>query len=305
MTYLLQRILTTIPIVFGVVTFTFLLIHLIPGDPIDIMLGDQASLIDKQTLQEELGLDKPLLEQYISFLSGLVRLDLGRSLLTKRPVISEILDVLPATIELALATMFWTLLIGIPLGMIAAIKQYSLTDNMVLVIGLLGMSIPHFWLGPMLILLFSIQLDLLPVSERGGLEHLILPSLSLGLALSAILMRMTRASLLEVIKSDYIRTARAKGLSPFFIYFKHALRNALIPIITIIGLQFGAVITGAVITETIFDWPGIGTLFYNSIQQRNYPLVQGCILFISLSYVIVNFMTDIVYTIVNPKIRLT
>ena len=305
MTYFLQRILTTIPIVFGVVTFTFLLIHLIPGDPIDIMLGDQASLIDKQTLQEELGLDKPLLEQYISFLSGLVRLDLGRSLLTKRPVISEILDVLPATIELALATMFWTLLIGIPLGMIAAIKQYSLIDNMVLVIGLLGMSIPHFWLGPMLILLFSIQLDLLPVSERGGLEHLILPSLSLGLALSAILMRMTRASLLEVIKSDYIRTARAKGLSPFLIYFKHALRNALIPIITIIGLQFGAVITGAVITETIFDWPGIGTLFYNSIQQRNYPLVQGCILFISLSYVIVNFMTDIVYTIVNPKIRLT
>ena len=176
---------------------------------------------------------------------------------------------------------------------------------MVLVIGLLGMSIPHFWLGPMLILLFSIQLDLLPVSERGGLEHLILPSLSLGLALSAILMRMTRASLLEVIKSDYIRTARAKGLSPFLIYFKHALRNALIPVITIIGLQFGAVITGAVITETIFDWPGIGTLFYNSIQQRNYPLVQGCILFISLSYVIVNFLTDLVYTIVNPKIRLT
>ena len=305
MTYFLQRVLTTIPIVFGVVTFTFLLIHFIPGDPVDMMLGDQASLIDKQALQKELGLDKPILEQYTSFLSGLIRLDLGRSLLTHRPVIDEILSRLPATIELTLATMFWTILIGIPLGMIAAIKQYSFTDNTVLVIGLLGMSIPHFWLGPMLILLFSIQLDLLPVSERGGLEHLILPSLSLGLALSAILMRMTRASLLEVIKSDYIRTARAKGLSPFFIYFKHALRNALIPVITIIGLQFGALITGAVITETIFDWPGIGTLFYNSIQQRNYPLVQGCILFISLSYVVVNFLTDIVYTIVNPKIRLT
>ncbi len=306
MTYFfLQRIFTTIPIVFGVVTFTFLLIHFIPGDPVDIMLGDQASLIDRQALQKELGLDKPILEQYISFLSGLIRLDLGRSLLNQRPVINEILSTLPATIELTLATMFWTILIGIPLGMIAAVKQYSFIDNMVLVIGLLGMSIPHFWLGPMLILLFSIQLDLLPVSERGGLEHLILPSLSLGLALSAILMRMTRASVLEVIKSDYIRTAKAKGLSPFFIYFKHALRNALIPIITIIGLQFGALITGAVITETIFDWPGIGTLFYNSIQQRNYPLVQGCILFISLSYVIVNFATDIVYTMVNPKIRLT
>ena len=305
MNYFLQRVLTTIPIVFGVVTFTFLLIHFIPGDPVDIMLGDQASSIDKQALQKELGLDKPILEQYISFLNGLVRLDLGRSLLNQRPVINEILSTLPATIELALAAMFWTILIGIPLGMIAAIKQYSFIDNTISVIGLLGMSIPHFWLGPMLILLFSIQLNLLPVSERGGLEHLILPSLSLGFALSAILMRMTRASLLEVIKSDYIRTARAKGLSPFFIYFKHALKNALIPIITIIGLQFGAVITGAVITETIFDWPGIGTLFYNSIQQRNYPLVQGCILFISLSYVIVNFLTDIVYTMVNPKIRLT
>ena len=305
MAYFLNRIFTTIPIVFGVVTFTFLLIHLIPGDPVDIMLGDQASSIDKQTLQKELGLDKPILQQYTSFLTGLIRLDLGQSLLTRRPVIDEILSTLPATIELTLATMFWTILIGIPLGMIAAIKQYSFIDNTALVIGLLGMSIPHFWLGPMLILLFSIQLDLLPVSERGGIEHLILPSLSLGLALSAILMRMTRASMLEVIKSDYIRTARAKGLSSFFVYFKHALRNALIPVITIIGLQFGALITGAVITETIFDWPGVGTLFYNSIQQRNYPLVQGCILFISLSYVIVNFLTDIVYTIVNPKIRLT
>ena len=303
--YFLQRLFMTIPIVFGVVTFTFLLIHLIPGDPVDMMLGDQASLVDKQALQRELGLDKPLLEQYVSFLGGLIRLDLGRSLLTHRPVMDEILERLPATIELTLATMFWTILIGIPLGVLAAIKQYSFIDNSVLVIGLLGMSMPHFWLGPMLILLFSIYLDLLPVSERGGLEHLILPSLSLGLALSAILMRMTRASLLEVIKSDYIRTAKAKGLPIFFVYFKHALRNALIPVITIVGLQFGALITGAVITETIFDWPGIGTLFYHSIQQRNYPLVQGCILFISLSYVIVNFLTDITYSIINPKICFT
>lgn len=303
--YFLQRLLMTIPIVFGVVTFTFLLIHLIPGDPVDMMLGDQASLVDRQALQKELGLDKPLLEQYMSFLGGLVRLNLGRSLLTHRPVMDEILERLPATVELTLATMFWTLLIGIPLGVLAAIRQYSFIDNSVLVVGLLGMSIPHFWLGPMLILLFSVHLDLLPVSERGGLEHLILPSLSLGLALSAIIMRMTRASLLEVIKSDYVRTAKAKGLSDFFVYFKHALRNALIPVVTIIGLQFGALVTGAVITETIFDWPGIGTLLYNSIQQRNYPLVQGCILFISLSYVVVNFLTDITYSIINPKIRFT
>lgn len=301
----LRRILITIPLVFGVVTFTFLLIHFIPGDPVDMMLGDQASSIDKQALRKELGLDKPLLKQYVFFLNGLVNMDLGRSLLNQRPVMDEITERLPATIELTLASMFWAILIGIPLGVLAAIKQYSWMDNGVLVVGLLGMSIPNFWLGPMLILLFSVHFDLLPVSERGGLEHLILPSLSLGLSLSAILMRMTRASMLEVIENDYIRTARAKGLHPFFVYFKHALRNALIPVITIIGLQFGSLITGSVVTETIFDWPGIGTLFYSSILNRDYPLVQGCILFIALSYVMVNFLTDIMYMIVNPQIRVT
>lgn len=301
----LRRILITIPLVFGVVTFTFLLIHFIPGDPVDMMLGDQASSIDKQALRKELGLDKPLLKQYVFFLNGLVNMDLGRSLLNQRPVMDEITERLPATIELTLASMFWAILIGIPLGVLAAIKQYSWMDNGVLVVGLLGMSIPNFWLGPMLILLFSVHFDLLPVSERGGIEHLILPSLSLGLSLSAILMRMTRASMLEVIENDYIRTARAKGLHPFFVYFKHALRNALIPVITIIGLQFGSLITGSVVTETIFDWPGIGTLFYSSILNRDYPLVQGCILFIALSYVMVNFLTDIMYMIVNPQIRVT
>ncbi len=302
--YLLQRFLITIPVVLGVVTFTFLLIHLIPGNPVDMMLGDQASVIDKQALEKELGLDQPLLDQYWSFLNHLMHLDLGNSLHSKRPVMEEILERLPATFELTFATMFWAILIGIPLGVLAAIRQYSLMDHSVLIIGLLGMSMPHFWLGPMLILLFSVQLDWLPVSERGGIEHLILPSLSLGVAFVAILMRMTRASLLEVIQNDYIRTARAKGLSSFIVYFKHALRNALIPVITLIGLQFGALITGAVITEIIFDWPGIGTLFYDSIQQRNYPLVQGCILFIALSYVLVNFLTDIVYAVVNPQIRI-
>ena len=302
--YLLQRFLITIPVVLGVVTFTFLLIHLIPGNPVDMMLGDQASVIDKQALEKELGLDQPLLDQYWSFLNHLMHLDLGNSLHSKRPVMEEILERLPATFELTFATMFWAILIGIPLGVLAAIRQYSLMDHSVLIIGLLGMSMPHFWLGPMLILLFSVQLDWLPVSERGGIEHLILPSLSLGVAFAAILMRMTRASLLEVIQNDYIRTARAKGLSSFIVYFKHALRNALIPVITLIGLQFGALITGAVITEIIFDWPGIGTLFYDSIQQRNYPLVQGCILFIALSYVLVNFLTDIVYAVVNPQIRI-
>ena len=303
--YLFQRILITVPLVLGVVTFTFLLIHFIPGDPVDMMLGDQASVLDKQELQKQLGLDKPLLQQYLSFLNGLINMDLGRSLLNQRPVMGEIIERLPATVELTFAAMFWAILIGIPLGVLAAIRQYSLIDHGVLVVGLLGMSIPNFWLGPMLILLFAVHWDWLPVSERGSIAHLILPSLSLGLALAAILMRMTRASLLEVIQNDYVRTARAKGLSPFLVYFKHALRNALIPVITIIGLQFGTLITGAIVTETIFDWPGIGTLFYTSIQQRNYPLVQGCVLFIALSYVIVNLLTDIAYVIVNPKIRLT
>ena len=303
MTYFFHRVISTIPVVLGVVTFTFLLIHFIPGDPVDIMLGDQASVIDKQELRKQLGLDQPLFQQYMGFLKGLIFMDLGRSLLNQRPVVDEIIERLPATAELAFVAMFWAIVIGIPLGVLAAIKQYSVIDNSVLVVGLLGMSLPNFWLGPMLILLFAVHWDLLPVSERGGIEHLILPSLSLGLALAAILMRMTRAALLEVIQNDYIRTARAKGLSPFSVYFKHALRNALIPVITLIGLQFGTLITGAIVTETIFDWPGIGTLFYQSIQQRNYPLVQGCVLFIALSYVIVNFLTDMAYMVVDPKIR--
>ncbi len=305
MTYLIKRIIATIPVVFGVITLTFMLIHFVPGDPVDIMLGDTAAAIDKDALRRELGLDKPLLTQYKDYLFGVLQLDFGRSLHSKMPVIDEILERLPATAELTIAAMVWALFLGIPFGVLAAIKQYSAIDNSVLVFGLLGMSLPRFWLGPMLILVFSIHLDLLPVSERGGLEHLILPSVSLGMALGAILMRMTRASVLEVIKDDYVRTARAKGLPPYIVYFKHALRNALMPIITIIGLQFGTLLTGAVITETIFDWPGIGTLFLNSIQQRNYPLVQGCVLFISLTYVVVNFFTDLAYALVNPKVRLS
>ena len=217
----------------------------------------------------------------------------------------EIFARVPATAELTLFAIGFALAIGIPLGILASVKQYSWVDNSVLVGGLLGMSMPGFWLGPMLILIFAIKLDWLPVSERGGIAHVILPALSLGLALSAILMRMTRASMLEVIRDDYIRTARAKGLSEFLVYSKHALRNALMPIITIVGLQFGALLTGAIITETVFDWPGIGTLFFQSIQQRNYPLVQGCVLFISTTYVVVNLLTDVAYAVANPKVRLS
>lgn len=303
--YLLRRILLTIPVLFGVATLTFFLIHFVPGDPIDIMLGDQASNVDKTALRAELGLDKPLDHQYKAFLIGLTKFDLGKSLYSKKPVASEISERLPATIELALAAVFISMIIGIPLGVLASIKQYGFLDNSVLVGGLLGMSLPSFWTGPMMILIFSIYLDIFPVSGRGGMLNVILPAVCLGLSLSAILMRMTRASMLEVNKEDYIRTAISKGVPKSKVLFKHALRNALIPIITIVGLQFGALLTGTVITETIFDWPGIGSLFYEGIQQRNYPVVQGCVLFISFTYVTVNLITDLAYAVANPKVRLS
>lgn len=294
----------SIPVALGVSTICFMLIHFVPGDPIDIMLGEQASTIEKQALRSQMGLDLPMGEQYVNFLVGLAKMDLGRSLQSGRPVFEEIAERVPATVELTLGAMTLAILIGIPLGIIAAIRQYSSTDNIVMVFGLLGMSMPGFWLGPMLILIFAIQLDWFPVSERGGIEHLVLPAFSLALALSAIIMRMTRTSMLEVIREDYIRTAKSKGLNKVKIYFKHALRNALMPVITIVGLQFGALLTGTVITETIFDWPGIGTLFFSAIQERNYPLVQACILVVSLTYVFVNLVVDIAYAAVNPQVRL-
>ncbi len=303
--YIFRRLLATLPVLFGVSTFTFLLIHFVPGDPIDQMLGDHVSFEDKQHIRQELGLDQPLFKQYTRFMKGLIKFDLGHSLYSRQPVAQKIGKRLPATAELTVFSIFFALLIGLPLGVWAAMKQYSWVDNSVLIVGLLGMSIPGFWLGPMLILIFSIHLDWFPVSERGGLAHVILPAVSLGMALGAILMRMTRAAMLEVIKEDFVRTAHSKGLSPLLIYFKHTLRNALMPIITIVGLQFGALLTGTVITETIFDWPGIGTLFFEAIQQRDYPLVQGCVLFIACTYVLVNLVTDIAYAIANPKVRLS
>lgn len=302
--FIIRRILVSIPVALGVSTICFMLIHFVPGDPIDIMLGEQASTIEKQALRSQMGLDLPMGEQYVNFLVGLAKMDLGRSLQSGRPVFEEIAERVPATVELTLGAMTLAILIGIPLGIIAAIRQYSSTDNIVMVFGLLGMSMPGFWLGPMLILIFAIQLDWFPVSERGGIEHLVLPAFSLALALSAIIMRMTRTSMLEVIREDYIRTAKSKGLNKVKIYFKHALRNALMPVITIVGLQFGALLTGTVITETIFDWPGIGTLFFGAIQERNYPLVQACILVVSLTYVFVNLVVDIAYAAVNPQVRL-
>ncbi len=303
--FIVRRILITLPVILGVCTLTFMLIHFVPGDPIDIMLGDQATQVDKQSLREQLGLNYPLHIQYKIFLSGLTQLDLGKSLHSKTPVVDALLERIPATLELTMAAMFLAILFGIPLGILAAVKQYSTVDNSILVTSLLGISLPGFFLGPMLIWIFAILLGWFPVSERGGLENLVLPALSLALPLGAIILRMTRTQMLEEIKQDYIRVARSKGLADFPVYFKHALRNALIPVITIIGLQVGALLTGTVITETIFDWPGIGSLLLQSIQQRDYPTVQACVLLIALTYVLVNLLTDISYAFINPKVRLS
>lgn len=302
--YLIKRLLSALPVLFGVVTLTFLLLHFVPGDPVDLMLGDQASIADRESLRRELGLDRPLPAQYASYLRGVLSLDFGRSLHSRRPVFDEIAERVPATVELTFAAIFLALAFGVPLGVVAAVRRGGWLDRGVLFAGLAGMSLPGIWLGPMLILIFAIHLDWFPVSERGGIENLVLPAVSLAFALGAVLMRMTRASMLEVLKEDYVGLARAKGLSPFKIYFKHALANALIPIITVVGLQFGALLTGTVITETIFDWPGIGTLFFRAIRLRDYTLVQGCVLFIALTYVFVNLLTDLAYAWANPKIRL-
>ncbi|MCC7404511.1 MAG: ABC transporter permease [Bdellovibrionales bacterium] len=300
-----RRVIATVPVVLGVCTLTFMMLHFIPGDPVDIMLGEQATVVDKDALRRELGLDQPLHVQYAKFLTNLASFDFGRSLYSKRSVGSELAERIPATVELGLAAVALALMVGLGLGVIAAIRQNTWLDHLVLAGGILGISLPGFFLAPLLVWIFALHLDWLPVSEHGSLAHLILPSVSLALPFSAILVRMTRASMLEVLREDFIRVARAKGLSAMKIYSKHALRNALTPIITLVGLQLGALLTGAVVTETIFDWPGVGTLLYQAIQSRDYPVVQGCILFISLTYVLVNLLTDVAYAVANPKVRLS
>lgn len=301
--YIVKRILLLVPVVFGVLTFVFLMIHLVPGDPVELMLGETALQADKETLRKELRLDEPIAVQYLHYLGGLIRGDFGRSLHTNRPVLTSILERFPATIELALAALLIATLIALPLGIIAALRQHSLVDNGAMLFALLGVSIPNFWLGPLLIIFFSLKLGWFPVSGRGSLLHLVLPAITLGTGMSAILARMTRSTFLEVLGKEYITVARAKGIRGLSVVLKHALRNALIPIITIIGLQLGALLSGAIITETIFSWPGIGRLTIQAINTRDYPLVQGCVLFISLSYVMVNLLTDLFYAYIDPRIR--
>lgn len=300
---LLFRLVYTIPVIWLVVTLVFLLIHIVPGDPVEQMLGEGARAQDIAALRHTYGLDIPLGQQYIHYWRAALHGDLGRSLRLNDSVTHLVLTRYPYTLELTVAALIVALLLSIPAGIAAALHRGRARDNAIGVVSLLGLSFPGFALGPILILLVSIKLGWLPVSGAGSFAHLILPAITMGSALAAILTRMVRTAMLEELGQDYIRTARAKGLSERSVVYKHALRNAMIPVLTLIGLQFGALLAGAIVTETIFSWPGIGRLTLSAISNRDYALVQGCILAVGLTYVLVNLLTDILYMVVNPRIR--
>jgi peptide/nickel transport system permease protein len=302
--YLARRLLLTIPVLLGVATLVFALIHLVPGDPAQTMLGESASPDEVARLRTTLGLDKPLLVQYRGFLAGMAHGDLGTSFRYGTPVTREIRQRVPDTAVLAVCAMVIAVSFAIPLGIIAAMYRGRFADHAAMTVALAGISMPNFWLGPLLAILFAVYLGWLPVAGSGTPAHVVLPSVTLGVALAAILARMTRASLLEELRELYVLAARARGLSRVRAILRHAFRNSLIPIVTIIGLQLGAVLTGTIITETIFAWPGVGRLLIQAINNRDYPLVQGCILFISVTYVAMNLITDLTYGFLDPRIRL-
>jgi peptide/nickel transport system permease protein len=305
LSFIISRLFSTIIVIFGVVSIVFFLIHIVPGDPIEVMLGESAQIADKENLRIALGLNKPIFTQWYEYIGNVLQGNLGQSLHSKQNVTEMLMQNLPATLELAIASLFVAIIIALPLGSIATIKKNTFLDKIAMFFALLGISVPNFLMGPILILIFSIGLGWLPVSGKDNIFALILPALTLGTALAAILSRMIRSTLLEVLNEDYIRTARAKGLSAQAVILHHALRNASLPIITILGLQAGTLLGGAVITEIIFSWPGIGQLLINAIEQRDYPVVQACVLFISLSYVCINTLTDLLYAWFDPRIRFT
>jgi ABC-type dipeptide/oligopeptide/nickel transport system permease component len=301
--YLLRRAFLILPILWGVLTLVFSLIHLIPGDPAQTMLGESASPADVAALRQRLGLERPLTEQYARFLSGALRADLGESFRYEEPVAALIAERLPATFALAVAAMALALALALPAGLVAAADRGGPFDLGARLAALAGVSIPSIWLGPMLILLLAIRRDWFPVSGWESPGALVLPALTLGLGLSGLTARMARGGLLEEIGRGYVLAARARGAAPARIWVGHALRNALIPVVTVVGLQFGSLLTGAVITETIFSWPGLGRLLVQAIQYRDYPLVQGCVLTIAAVYVTVNLLTDLAYGWADPRIR--
>jgi peptide/nickel transport system permease protein len=301
--FLLRRLLLTIPVLFGAATLVFSLIHLVPGDPVQAMLGESASPQDIEQLRNKLGLNRPLYAQYVNFMRNAAVGDLGTSLRTNQPVSTIIAERMPATFELAAAAMIVALVIAIPLGVLAAVRAGTAIDHAATTLALVGMSMPNFWLGPLLAIVFSVTLGWFPVSGRGTAANLVLPAITLGAPLAAILARMTRASVLEELRELYVLAARARGVSRARAVLGHAFRNSLIPIVTVLGLQLGSVLTGAVITETIFAWPGVGRLLVQSIGARDYPAVQGCVLLIAITYVSTNLLVDVAYGFLDPRIR--
>jgi peptide/nickel transport system permease protein len=303
--YLLKRTAAAIPVMIGVATLTFAMIRIIPGDPVVAMLGESASAGDIRAIRHQLRLDKPLTTQYLMFLGGLVRGDLGRSIASRTSVSGLIAERYPATLELAAAGMLVAIMIALPLGLIAGARPGSAADVGATGFAILGISIPHLYLGPLLMIIFSLNLGWLPLTGRGGFSHLVLPALTLGTAMAAVLARMLRQSLVQVREADYMRTARGKGLSAMEALVKHGLRNALTPVVSLLGLQAGALLTGSIITEVIFSWPGLGRLMIGAINARDYPVVEGCVLAFALTYVLINMLTDVLYGVIDPRVRIT
>ncbi|MDO5718516.1 MAG: ABC transporter permease [Tissierellia bacterium] len=301
--YIIKRLLLLIPVVLGVTFIVYFIMYLTPGDPAKISLGENAPEEQVEKKREEMGLNDPFIVQYFRFVKNAMKGDFGRSYDTKKPVFDEVFSRFPATLKLTIAGIILAVLIGIPVGIISATKQYSAVDYSTMILALLGVSMPNFWLGLMLILLFSVKLGVLPSGGAGTLKHLILPAITLGTGVAAIITRMTRSSMLEVIRQDYIRTARAKGVPENVVINKHALKNALIPIVTVIGLQFGYLLGGAVLTETVFAWPGVGRLLVEAIKRKDTPTVLASVVFLSVTFSIVNLFVDILYAYLDPRIK--
>ena len=302
--FLLTRMFSAFIGLLGVLTLVFLLIHIIPGDPVDVMLGESALPADRDALRQTLGLDLPLYQQWWNYVQALARLDFGHSLFSGRPIVDILLERIPATLYLSLAALLVAITLAFPLGLLAAVRQHTVLDYGAMGFALGGISIPNFWLGPMLVLVGSLWLGWFPVSGQEGWNSVILPALTLGTAMAAILARMIRSSVLEILGEDFLRTAQAKGLSPSRALLRHALPNALLPVLTLVGLQLGGLLSGAIITETVFAWPGVGLLIIEAIQQRDYPIVQAAVLCISVTYILVNVLTDICYAWLDPRIQL-
>jgi peptide/nickel transport system permease protein/oligopeptide transport system permease protein len=301
--YLIKRLLSTIPVLIGISLLLFFMLRMLPGDPAQVLAGQMASPEEIENIRHQLGLDRPIYEQYAVYMSHLVRFDLGRSARTQNPVTAEIWARLPNTILLAVVAITLACLFGIPAGIISAVRPYSWTDYLVTMSALFGISMPVFWLGLMLVVVFAVILKWLPAGGTGSWQHVILPSFTLAAFVVAFIARMTRSTMLETLSQDFTTTARSKGLREEVVIVKHALKNALIPIITVVGLQFGSLLAGAVLTETVFAWPGLGRLLYDSISARDYPMIQGVILIFGLLYIFVNLVVDLIYAFVDPRIR--